>query len=1094
MKLKPEAFEPCIQKIVQRAGVEGSKAAAMMQETAAKAQTFRERGEADPFGAAARRLAEDLKQNAAKDRSDAARNSMIRNGIMNDIKVNGLERAALTLESAMVNINTRLPSMRAPLEEVGQGLTFRWITATDVELRKIGMDKAWASGALDDQIAEHLFELSRVGPKKPPTDKIGKAAYIINSPLFDSMERLKAAGVRADHAIDYITRTKHDPRPMIDAGYDAWKAKMEERLHPRTFADLKAEGKDFKGDSITNMAEAKENFYRTAYNAIITGVHGIHGDAYSAEGDMYIPPAFEGSRNIAKRHSHERVFYWKDSASWLAHMREFGGMTTLGRTVMETLTVAGRHTALMERFGTNPMGSLNMLIRQVEEHYRDTDPLKVIEFNKKADHLRAVMGQLDGSANIPHNRWVNDMVNNLKNIENMSMLGAVGLTHFAALPMTMSTLGPHYGLSRFELFANNVRALLQGAAPGEGQDILADAGAFHHGTMSHFMSQFRNSPNLTGKMSALAGMTLKMTGINYVLENSQNGFRYLLMHKIGRDISLDHGKIDSLLRDNLHKYGIGEREWQLLQGVRDSMQMAEGRRYATPKDFHTLSDATVDRYNAEPIRKLKQAIEDQRYAHMHADAQEENWLHDRTNKLEETISRWREKIDKWSEQRDIKKSDVWLAAESKVEEMQERIKDAKVSQRIAKHVQSLRTAEEVQGWLNEVRTAMEGERQRYQVEGVADDETEKLFNDIVHEEFKEAGQGQKKAVVEGGHEQESLAVKYGRFLTRSERRIRQYRASAEEKIKGIEAKDDADTKWFTERVADADEQMRQFAGRSEARIWQRAERLEALERAFPDHLEKMRQKTRWTLADNYSAFITHAGKEATVAAGAREKAWAAPVTGTGALGKMMMQFKMWPLAVINQVHGRELYANQSRGAMLSNFGMLLGLSMAGGMFRMMVRDASNGNPIRDPRDPKTMAAALMQGGGVGLFGDFLFGETNRMGGSFIDTLAGPVIGDASKIMKIFMKARDDTFTIGEEVHHGRGAYSDVWPDLLHFTKGHIPMANMLGLKGALDYLVWNHLFEAVSPGYWERTNRRLLKETGRARLGYTPGSSPPSLF
>jgi hypothetical protein len=159
---------------------------------------------------------------------------------------------------------------------------------------------------------------------------------------------------------------------------------------------------------------------------------------------------------------------------------------------------------------------------------------------------------------------------------------------------------------------------------------------------------------------------------------------------------------------------------------------------------------------------------------------------------------------------------------------------------------------------------------------------------------------------------------------------------------------------------------------------------------------------------------------------------------------------------------------------------------------MMVRDATNGNPIRDPRDPKTLMAALAQGGGVGLLGDFMFGETNRMGGGLIDTLAGPVLGDLGALAKIFYKVRDDTYGIGGDAHHGKGTYSDIWADIAHFTKGHIPFANLIGLKGALDYLLWNHIFEAISPGYWERTNRRQLKEQGRAKWGYTPGAGVPS--
>jgi hypothetical protein len=209
---------------------------------------------------------------------------------------------------------------------------------------------------------------------------------------------------------------------------------------------------------------------------------------------------------------------------------------------------------------------------------------------------------------------------------------------------------------------------------------------------------------------------------------------------------------------------------------------------------------------------------------------------------------------------------------------------------------------------------------------------------------------------------------------------------------------------------------------------------------------------------------------------------------------MVMQFKMWPLAVTNQIWGREWYANQSRANRWGNIGTLLGLSMAGGMFRMAIRDVTNGNPPRDPRDPKTMFAALMQGGGMSLAGDFVFGETNRMGGGLMDTLAGPVMGDGAALFKIFQKTRDDTYKIGEETVNGKGHYQDIWPDLLRFTKGHIPFANMIGLKGAMDYYMWNQMFEALSPGWYDRHAATMKRETGRVPFGYIEGHGPPKAF
>src|SRR6185312_8022354 len=114
----------------------------------------------------------------------------------------------------------------------------------------------------------------------------------------------------------------------------------------------------------------------------------------------------------------------------------------------------------------------------------------------------------------------------------------------------------------------------------------------------------------------------------------------------------------------------------------------------------------------------------------------------------------------------------------------------------------------------------------------------------------------------------------------------------------------------------------------------------------------------------------------------------------------VMQFKMWPLAAVNQIVGREIGYSLSRKEMASNIGWLLALSTAGGALRMSVNDLATGRPQRDYTHPMTLLAALAQGGGLGIYGDFLFGETSRMGAGLVSTTMGPVASDFDRLIKI----------------------------------------------------------------------------------------------
>jgi hypothetical protein len=158
--------------------------------------------------------------------------------------------------------------------------------------------------------------------------------------------------------------------------------------------------------------------------------------------------------------------------------------------------------------------------------------------------------------------------------------------------------------------------------------------------------------------------------------------------------------------------------------------------------------------------------------------------------------------------------------------------------------------------------------------------------------------------------------------------------------------------------------------------------------------------------------------------------------------------------------------------------------------RMLVNDLMVGRPPRDPKDPATLLAAMAQGGGTGIMGDFLFGETSRMGGGIIPTLGGPLAGDADALFRIWNRFRADAWDTSQPTHP-RGQFADLWADLAHLMVRHLPFANLIYLKGSLDYLAFYHAYEAASPGWWERTNRRLQREQGRAMSGYVPGGGLP---
>lgn len=230
------------------------------------------------------------------------------------------------------------------------------------------------------------------------------------------------------------------------------------------------------------------------------------------------------------------------------------------------------------------------------------------------------------------------------------------------------------------------------------------------------------------------------------------------------------------------------------------------------------------------------------------------------------------------------------------------------------------------------------------------------------------------------------------------------------------------------------------------------------------------------VSEALAAYYADRGDYASPTPGARERAilrfGSQPGTPQGEAIRFMMQFKAFPVTVTQKVLGREIYGHGARtmgDALLRGEGDRLGLATfiaAGtvlGYFAMQSKEIAKG---REPREwsKETFLAAMAQGGGAGIFGDFLFGEANRFGGGLISTMAGPTAGSVEDLSEILFSIRD-----GE----------DPTAKALRFVTGHTPFINLFYTKTALDYLVLYHLQEWANPGYLRRMERRVKKDNGQ---------------
>lgn len=205
-------------------------------------------------------------------------------------------------------------------------------------------------------------------------------------------------------------------------------------------------------------------------------------------------------------------------------------------------------------------------------------------------------------------------------------------------------------------------------------------------------------------------------------------------------------------------------------------------------------------------------------------------------------------------------------------------------------------------------------------------------------------------------------------------------------------------------------------------------------------------------------------------------------TAAGELVRFMAQFKSFTVAFTQRMAGRELISHidpNVRGAGVWKaaaqsgqawIGManVIAMSTLFGYLAMSMKDIVKGKEPRDPTDLKTALAAMQQGGGLGIMGDFLFGQQNRMGGGFIGTLAGPMAGDIESAAQLYFNAREAALDSEKEAKLG--------DDLYRIAYSNLPGNNLFYVKPVLDYLILWNFQEMMNPGAMQRMEKRAADQ------------------
>lgn len=233
--------------------------------------------------------------------------------------------------------------------------------------------------------------------------------------------------------------------------------------------------------------------------------------------------------------------------------------------------------------------------------------------------------------------------------------------------------------------------------------------------------------------------------------------------------------------------------------------------------------------------------------------------------------------------------------------------------------------------------------------------------------------------------------------------------------------------------------------------------------------------------ESFFALLVSEADNSVPSPGARERAMLRrgyrPGSFAGEGIRFVTQFKAFGVTALTKNLGRHMYgygARSMRDQLMRGVGANMGLvnSIVGttvlGYYVMQLKEIMKGREMREA-SPEAFIAAALQGGGLGIYGDFLFGEASRFGGGMLETLAGPGISTATELADLLQRTRGVVM----------GGDEDLRGDYIRLLKTNIPFGNLFYTKQAMDYLVWYQLQETVNPGYLRRMERRIRRENNQ---------------
>jgi hypothetical protein len=208
-----------------------------------------------------------------------------------------------------------------------------------------------------------------------------------------------------------------------------------------------------------------------------------------------------------------------------------------------------------------------------------------------------------------------------------------------------------------------------------------------------------------------------------------------------------------------------------------------------------------------------------------------------------------------------------------------------------------------------------------------------------------------------------------------------------------------------------------------------------------------------------------------------------PGTVVGELARGAAMFKTFGLTMYF-THMRAIATQTTTMNKIGYAAAFFGGTTMAGALAVLSKDVVMGKDPRPATTPEFWGAAVAQGGGLGIWGDFLFAAENRAGRGVIETATGP-IGSLVKDTGLL--------TLGNLVEAAGGDDTNAAREVVSYVRRYTPGGTIWYTQLALDRLLFDQLEKAVDPNYERRMRQRIrkLQRDYGNEFWWRPGEAAP---